>query len=528
MNQDERVINLKDILAECLFKWRLILLAAIIGCVAGMGAAVYKTHEYQTALAAQQAEQATQEAAQQAAEAAAEEAQAAQAEAAANALGVHNGPYDEQMAEAKALLTQLEITKVDGLYAQYAANIQLRDSLADNINNSVIMKMDAGNASVARLMYTVSSDQDYIASNLNSLVVTDDLLEQAAKILGEDVSSKYLHDLFSVWKGSDGDLIYIYENGRTTSVIYLQAIAYTEEQADQIVELMAQALENAIKQMKSIDPNVEIRRVGGVSTAVPSSTIDDIQRALVSELNSVASEIVSMEVDEIGKLTEDEKTYYDLLVSEGKGIHVDESDDSSVAQETTTTETTAQPSKARYVLLGLIGLPVLVVVVLFLYLLLMSKKARSLTEIESGTGIQTLAVFERRLAKVKDPIVRAGINLQTADKAVENEQAYLPILQVRIKELLQQNGKTNLYLYGEGDTVLGGGSSFAATDGLDLAVTSGVPETSAEAMETFLQADSVILVTRMYETEIAALSNAIDLCKVHGKQILGNIVIYEA
>lgn len=520
MNQDERVIDLKDIFAECLFQWKLILLAAILGCVVGLGVTTVKTRAYQNALAAQDAERAAQELAQQAASENAQEA------ADADDLAVHNGPYDEQMVEAKALLTQLQITKVDGLYAQYAANIQLRDSLANNINNSVIMKMDADNASVTRLMYTVNSDQDYIANSLSSLIVTDELLEKASKVLGEDVSSKYLQDLFSVWKGTTGttgDSIHIYEDDRTTSVIYLQAIAYTEKQADRIAELMAQALENAAEQMRDLDPNLEIQRIGDVSSAVTSSTIDDVQRNLINELNGVANQIATIEVNEIPKLDEDEKTYYDLLVSEGKGIHIDEPADTEVVDEAETvteTVTITPPSKAKYVLLGTIGLPAIIVVVLFLYLLLLSKKARSLTEIESGTGIPTLAVFERRLSTVKDPIVRCGIQLQTGDKAVENEELYRPILQVRINELLQQNGKANLYLLGEGETVLGGESDFA--------VISGEPEASAQAMQEFLRADSVILITRMYHTDIAAIANAIDLCKVHGKQILGNIVIYEA
>lgn len=518
MNNNESVFNLKDVLAECLFKWHLILLAAILGCVAGLGISVYKTREYQAALAAQQALQAAQEEAAAAASLAAEEEEAEEP-------GVHNGPYDEQMAEAKALLTQLEITKVDGLYAQYAANIQLRDSLADNINNSVIMKMDADTAAVTRLMYKVTSDQDYIANNLSSLIVTDDLLEQAAVILGEDVAPKYLQDLFSVWKGSTGttgDSIHIYNGDKMSSVIYLQAIAYTEDQADRIAELMARKLKSAIDDMHDLDSDMEIERIGDVSSAVTSSTIDDVQRTLVAELNNVANQIVSMELNEIGKLTDNERTYYELLVSEGKGIHIDEDTDSTETDtETVVTTDNVQltpPSKAKYVALGLIGAALLAVAAVFVYAVILSKKARSLAEIEYGTGIPTLAVFERRRGKVKDPIIRSGIDLQTGDKAVQNEESYQPILAVRVKELLQQSGRQHLYLYNDGVLDLKGVAEIASMG--------GKPETSADAMQQFLQADSVILVVRMYEMEMTELSNIIALCKVHGKQILGNIVIY--
>lgn len=522
MNQKEKIIDPKDILVELLFKWKIILLATIVGIVAGAGISGYKTRQYQSALAEQQAQLAAQQEAAAAAAVAAQEA----AESEAEEPGVHNGPYDEQMADAKAMLTQLEITKVDGLYAQYAANLQLRDSLADNINNSVIMKMDADNAAVTRLLYTITSDQDYIANNLSSLVVTDELMEKAAKVLGENVSPKYLQDLFSVWKGSTGstgDSIHVYENDATTSMVYLQAIAYTEEQADQIAELMAKAVESAIRQMQDIDPSIECKRIGDVSSAVTSSTIDDIQRNLVTELNNVTSQIYNIECNALTKLSEDEQTYYDLLVSEGKGIHIDEPEaaptEDTATVDASATVTLTPPSKAKYVALGLIGGAGLVVVILFLYLILVNRKARSLTEIESSTKIPTLAVYERRLSKVKDPIIRAGINLQTGDKAVTDEASYQPILNVRIQELLAQNNKAALYLYNEGESVL--------ADGSDFSYVSGTPDASSAAMQEFLQADSVILVTRMYETEIRALSNVIELCKVHGKQILGNIVIYE-
>lgn len=269
MRQQGKVINIKDILAQMLFKWRIILLAAIIGCVAGAGISVYKTRQYQSALAARQVQIATSKDET----AAAEEAETKAEE------GVHNGPYDEQMEEARALLTQLEITKVDGLYAQYAANIQLRDTLADNINNSVIMRMDADHAAITRILYTLDTDQDYLANSITTLVMTDDLFEQAAPILGEDVETKYMADLLSVWKGSTGttgDSIRIYDDDRTTSMIYIQAIAYTEEQADAIADIMGKALESAVEDMRDIDPDIQTVRIGKVATIATSSTINDI------------------------------------------------------------------------------------------------------------------------------------------------------------------------------------------------------------------------------------------------------------
>lgn len=515
MRQQGKVINIKDILAQMLFKWRIILLAAIIGCVAGAGISVYKTRQYQSALAARQVQIATSKDET----AAAEEAETKAEE------GVHNGPYDEQMEEARALLTQLEITKVDGLYAQYAANIQLRDTLADNINNSVIMRMDADHAAITRILYTLDTDQDYLANSITTLVMTDDLFEQAAPILGEDVETKYMADLLSVWKGSTGttgDSIRIYDDDRTTSMIYIQAIAYTEEQADAIADIMGKALESAVEDMRDIDPDIQTVRIGKVATIATSSTINDIQRTLVTELNNVASQITNMKNNEINNLTQDESTYYELLVSEGKGIHVDEpeTEETNVAEGIDVEEEAlVPPSKVKYVLLGLVGGAVLACVAMILYWLLLDRRLWSLTEIEYETNIPTLAVYERRLLKSKDPVVRAGIQLQTGGKAVEDEAAYQPILAARIEELLVQNGRSSLYLYNEGQLILNGEPGHVAV--------SGQPESSAEAMEGFLRSDSVILVISMYRTEHSALAGIINLCKVHGKQILGDVVIYE-
>lgn len=504
MNRREKVIDLRGILAECLFKWRIILLIAILGGICGLVVTRYKNAQYVAAVAEQE-------------RLAAEAVQASNDEKA-----TVEESYDEQMAEAKAVLTQLQISKVDGLYAQYAANIQLRDSLSYNINNSVIMQMDADHASITRLMYTLDTDQDYLASSINTLVMTDELFDHVAPILGENVEPKYMADLLSVWKGSTGttgDSIHVYDDERSNSIIYLQAIAFTKDQANQIAEIMADALESAVEDMRDIDPDIALARIGEASTIATSSTINDIQRTLVNEMNTVANQIATIEVNEIPKLNEDETTYYELLVSEGKGIHVDESEEiEDIEPVVTDTVTISPPSRARFIAAGIIGGAMASAAVIALYWVLFGRRARSIAELEFATNIPILAVFERRLSLIKDPIKRYGIHIQTGDKAVEDEEAYRPILAARVKELLQQNGKTCLYLLGEGEQAL--------TDGMNIAVTSGIPESSEQAMQEFLQADSAILITRMYRTETAAIANAIDLCRIHGKQILGNIVIY--
>lgn len=516
MKQESKEIDLKELLAACLIRWKLIALVGIVGAVIGLGYAWYSNQKAEAALA---------EAHAKAIEAANESTEEDQAKA---GLVTADIDYNMQLSEAKSKLSDLEISKVDGLYAQYHENISMRDRMAKSISDSAVMQLDAESAVVLRSLYVLETDQMYLANNISAFVLDDDFYVQAASILGNGIQPEMLDDLFGVWKGDNGgsgDTVYVEQEGRSTSLIYLQAFAFTNEQAEEIIELIEQRLEKAVKEFEDEDPDIKLTSLGVTNLNVTSSTVQDIQRNLINELNGVAGQIVSIELNEIRNLSEDEKTYYELLCSRGKGAAEDsmtvsdeeDSEDSDVTEYEPVTTNSA--SYAKFIAFGVIGGIMLALVWLFLYLLL-CKRICSRSEVEAGTGLSTIAVYDTRKPG-KDPIVNSGMRMQAGDMAIHDAAGYAEILSTRVKALMEQKGCKSLYVFDSQESPLQSGSVGAQA-------VCGTPEHSETDMQQFLASDSAIIVTRIMETEEAALANAVNLCKVHDKPILGNIVIYGA
>lgn len=456
MNYNNLEINLKDLLAECLIRWKLIILAAIACCALGVGYAAYK-----------------------------------------NTFD----SYDRQVAAAQEGMEEDEIGRVNALYAEYAANIALQNRIVENASRSAVMRMDAESAAIRRSMYVIETDQDYLVNNLESFILDDAFYAAAAEILGDDTQAAYLSGLFTMWKGStgeSGDSIVVKTTARNTSVYYLQAIGTSEETADALLDLMEERLEAAVSDMQDVDADIQVTSLGRSSVQVSADMITDLQTGVINSMTSEITQLQAANKRTIEPaLSEREQIYYDLLTA-----------DADVKEETT--------SYVKFAVLGGAGGAFLVIAWGILQLLLRNNKVRSLTEIASVTGMPTLAVYDNRVGS-KDPIVNYGMRLQSGETAIRDAAGYESILLTRVQALMSQNHCQHLYVIDTQDTLLPSG---------EVTVSYGIPQQSAEGIRQFLASDGVICVTRIGVTETSVLSDAMDLCKVHNKRILGNVVIY--
>lgn len=468
MNYQARVIDLKNLLVECLFGWRIILGVAIFGAVFGAGLVSYINK---------------------------------------NREPTREITYEEQIESAKAGLTDAEINDVEELYSQYRISGQTYSVEVDHANNALIMEMDVEGTSVCEVAYVLDTNQAYLADAIGSLIMTDNIFEQITDILGVDSDPQYLSELLDVWDDATTPLTITNDaisDTRFQSVIYVRAIAYTDEQSKEIIDLVDAQLRGLIRDKNGLDPEISLTYMDEIPTDAPT-TIRGIQVDLANKRTNAAKQFETLAQNDTGRLSRDQTTYYNLLISD--------------SHESITKESGKPMSVIRYSIEGFVCDGMVAVVVLLLYLSFINKRVRSLMELETTTSIPTLAVYERRLKERRDPITKWAIRLQTGDKAVQDEISYQSVLETRIEQLMQHSGRSNLYVVSEGESVLGNDADFN--------MTSGMPESSESAMQAFLHSDSVILVTYMYRTELSDLSNVIGLCQIHDKQILGNIVIYD-
>lgn len=238
MNRDEQEIDLRELLAECLIHWKRIAFIAILCAALGLGYAAYK-----------------------------------------NTFG----GYDRQVAAARAELDEDEVSRVDALYAEHAANLALQEQLAENASRSIVMQMSRDDAAIRQGVYAIEIDQDYLVNNLGSFILDDAFYQEAAEIFGDGYAPEYLSGLFGVWKGSTGatgDSIAIKTTDRNTSVYYLRALAYNEDQANALLDLMEERLQDAVANMQDVDANIKVTNLGRISVQVDADTITNMQTSL--------------------------------------------------------------------------------------------------------------------------------------------------------------------------------------------------------------------------------------------------------
>lgn len=468
MNYQARVIDLKNLLVECLFKWRVILAIALFGAAGAASVVIYMNRDIEP---------------------------------------TRELSYEEQVELARDKLTEDEIRDAEEVAAQNRINGQTYRAEVDNTNHALIMEMDAEHASVCKVMYVLDTSQAYLADTIGSLIMTDDTFARIGEVLEVDTDPQYLSELLSIWDDAtttldgSGDTA---SDTRFQSVIYVRAIAYTDEQAREIIDIVDARLRELILDQRNLDADITLTYVDEVPTRV-STTIGSIQQDLATRRTNAAKQLTTLADNDKSPFSYEQKLYYNLLIADSHDPVIKEG---------------RRPiSVIRYSVEGFCGCAMVGALLVLLYLFLFNRNIRSLMELETVTDIPTLAVYERRRKGRRDPITRWGIHLQTDDVAVQDEDAYQSVLRMRVQELMQHHNKSSLYIIAD-EQIL--------TSDADLAAANGMPSVSASDMQAFLAADCVILVTYMYRTEFKELSNIIDLCRVHDKQILGNVVIYDA
>ncbi|HBR04331.1 MAG TPA: hypothetical protein DD722_01030, partial [Lachnospiraceae bacterium] len=157
MQMPEVELNILDMLAAVLRKWRIIVLVAILMAAIVGGIDYYsRSKEY------------------------------------------NNKKSRETLAEAKSLLKEADQKEVELLYAGYKTYNEKITNLQNYIDGSVMMHMDYNNVSSISYEYLIKADQDNIISSFSSMSLGDEEYQKIADIYGENVDARYIYEVVEI------------------------------------------------------------------------------------------------------------------------------------------------------------------------------------------------------------------------------------------------------------------------------------------------------------------------------------------
>lgn len=199
---------------------------------------------------------------------------------------------------------------IEDIYDDYQAAQDKEKIIKEDIEDSAIMKLDGYNVPRADGTYIISSNIPEAWRLYPSLLRDDSFITQAADILGLSDSSEV------------SDLLYFsgYSNGANTlteqesiCVMNITAYGYSLEEAKQMQQLISKSIEARTDTLNMDGVALSLKNIEWTYAEGVDDSILNAQQQLVQTKASAAQAVTNFQDNEIIKLSEEEKTYFNAL-----------------------------------------------------------------------------------------------------------------------------------------------------------------------------------------------------------------------
>ena len=272
--QDEIEIDLLDLLAALLLKWKTILAVLLIGAVVGCGAALLQGG------------------------------------------GEKKAVTDEQIAEARALVASDKAEMVDQLFFQYVSYKELQEDIRNYYGKFAGAKLDEDNVVMNRARYFVSSGIDSLGSVLPDFALKEEDYQALREIAPDEVWGSRIYDRIIIDSISNSRIMVsnLNEEG-TQPVEYLFTVTLygnSEEQCQEMMAIIDAALNREVEALKAIDPEIRITFAGSDYDRNVVNYVQNLRKSNIDKMTVSERELNDLST-KVGKLSSEEKAYYNLL-----------------------------------------------------------------------------------------------------------------------------------------------------------------------------------------------------------------------
>ena len=423
-------------------------------------------------------------------------------------------PTEEEIVEAREILSSTDADIVDRIYAQYVSYTQYKESLQKYFDNFLFTEEDNESYIQMTSIFHMSSNVYGANSIFTSLALTPEIYDQISEILPDEETVSDIYQRVWISSGERNGLALLNEDEDGVFVpneftITVNVIAKSKEQCQEIEDIIDKALDAQLATLRTFDPNATLSFIGSNCSENLRSWVTARQNDAISQLNSVENTIKNFNNNQVNNLSAEQKAYYNLLI----------------ARDADQPLRIQGPSKKKFLVIGAFGGFVLACgYVVLKYLFTTSIRTKEDISLAYNIPVLNTITIDGKKHPLFDKLIRRLRNIDGRSMG-----ASIEMVASDIGILMDKSGTDSLYLIetsGSDDE-----SSIAAklvdkikseNNNYDICV--GKPLDSAEELKKMASADNVVLLAEIQKTKMDLTDKYYELFQRYGSNVLGSIV----
>ena len=330
----EREISLVDLIVEILLRWRVIIIAMLVGGVLMGGLSYVKSYRTAQMQKAQNEELKEQQ--------------------------IQEEPEGSRKTWLEEKLTPIQLANVETV----VVNEALCKEQEEYYSHSTLMQLDADNVPYAEATFYIKGEDAASVNNLvqvyGDLVVDGEILSRLADKL--ELSQSAVSELVKVERTSTNNMLgsnsfcvsVICDTEERCRIALAEIMSYVEEQRTQMAEFMGEHAVSVIKQSCTITANADLM---------------ESQRTIINSIVSLKNSIAKAK----DAFSDEEMDYYNFLNVGSVAVEDTESSDTDEEEKTDYIPVITPTVSVKFVILGMLLAAFLYVFVVFLQYILNTK-----------------------------------------------------------------------------------------------------------------------------------------------------------
>ena len=485
MEEEETELDLRDLLAELLLKWKAILALLLVGAVLGFGWAHFRNRNVTEPVAIEKA--------------------------------VEN---------ARAQLSEDKAVAVEQLFFQYVNYLNLQKEMRTYYSNFVDSDVSVNNTVQMRSEYYIVSNIKNLDTVFIKMAVTEADYQAMRQLAPDEEAGATIYDRIAfttaynerVYSQNTYSTSSAYstpsivktsglDDGNNAYLIHVELYGSSEDQCREMMDVIDAAFRREAEELKVLDPNIKLESLGEQFNDNVADYVQNLQKKNIDRMTIAEVELNSL-ITKVGKLPVNEKAYYDLLQQQYEGVY------SSVRNHA---------SEKKWTVIGAFAGAVIAVGVIFLGYV-MSGKVQSAGELEQN-GRLLNRVFLKGKKNLFGKWAAVLIHADDTDPTVKAD-----MVATDINILREKNGKNTVMLLcsQEEEDAVGFAEQvkerlLAKNSGRNVSI--GNPMCSVDELEMASQANMGVLFAEMKKSKRVMLREWKQICERYKLPLAGSVAV---
>lgn len=436
---------------------------------------------------------------------------------------------EKQIENAKEELTADELEQVERVYSMYEYNSQLYQENEEYLEKSMLMQLNPNEIPTVMLNYQFKKDQaDEELSNIFTMyenaLLDEDTCTAIIQVFGEEYANTSVRELISVTdteNGQNSDIIKL-QNDKNSGILSIQIYADSEEQCEQVAEIVKKRVMEYTEQLQQIFGNYTVNAISEQYYISSDSNLN-VQKS--DAVNAVNNAYTAMKNITSG-LSEKQIGYFDLLTKDYEDQTLVKED----TQETENMTANVQYISMKYILIGLLA-GMFLAVCWYAVVYIMTQTVKDVDEVKIITNLPVFGTVLRNNENGKRNMIDRWIDSWFAhDKKSENNDLLLTRISHEVAMLAGQKDKKCLLIAcsGSDQNVKKQADSLVEKLrelGMNVTSTDSLVSDNTEVLKQLESADSAVFVEQLMKSERNQIREAVELCRRCQVEVLGSVIV---